>query len=98
MHNKGECKNPVTIGEPDENATVTVFKEGKEISYTLGNQIIEPGKYTVMVVDEVGNVTEYSFTIRERFNGGIIALIVIAPIVVLGTVIAVIIIKKKDKI
>ena len=98
VHNKGECKNPVTIGEPDENATVTVFKEEKEISYTLGNQIIEPGKYTVMVVDEVGNVTEYSFTIRERFNGGIIALIVIAPIVVLGTVVAVIIIKKKDKI
>lgn len=97
VQNNGECTNPVMIGEPDENATVTVLKDGNEIRYTFGKKITEPGKYTVRVVDEVGNITEYYFTVKEGLNGGIIAMIVILPLVVIGTVVVFIIVKKKDK-
>ena len=98
VQQNGESTKPVIITEPNENATVTVLKDGNEIKYTFGKEITDPGKYTVRVVDEVGNVTEYYFTVKEGLNGGIIAMIIILPLVVVGTVVVFIIVKKKDKI
>ena len=98
VQQNGESTKSVIITEPNENATVTVLKDGNEIKYTFGKEITDPGKYTVRVVDEVGNVTEYYFTVKEGLNGGIIAMIVILPLVVIGTVVVFIIVKRKDKI
>ena len=95
VENGGKTKDAVTIGNPSEDATVKVTKDGEEIAYKLGDEITEPGEYKVTVTDEIGNASEYSFTIKAGLNGGIIALIVIVSILAVGGVV-VFILKKKE--
>ena len=48
----------------------------------------------MVLVDEVGNETEYSFEILYSMNGGAIALIIIGILVVAGVIVAIILGKK----
>lgn len=95
VKNGGVSGKTVTLNNLSEPATVEVYKDGELISYELGNELKEYGEYLVVVTDEAGNQTEYTFTIKHILNGGAIALIVIGIIVTVGGVAAVLVMRKK---
>lgn len=94
VENGGSTKESVTITEPSEDATVAVFFNGEAVEYTLGSPLTEAGEYKISVKDKVGNTSEYTFTIDEGLHGGIIALLIIIPLVVAFTVIFIILKRK----
>lgn len=77
VSNGGSSGKPVTIDGLSEEGTVEVYKDGELIEYELGEKLSEYGSYRVVVSDAVGNTNEYSFTLKYKMDGGIIALIVI---------------------
>lgn len=91
----GVSGKTVTLDNLSEQATVEVFKDGELIKYELGSELKEYGEYRVVVTDEAGNQTEYSFTLKHVLNGGAIALIVIGIVVLVGGVAAVLVMRKK---
>lgn len=91
----GVSGKSVTLDNLSEQATVEVYKDGELIEYELGNELSEYGDYRVVVTDEAGNQTEYTFTLKHILNGGAVALIVIGIIVLIGGVAAVLIMRKK---
>ena len=93
--NGGTTKGGVILSELTESATLEVYRDGEKIEYTLGGELKEVGQYRVVVKDEIGNSSEYTFEIEYSMNGGIIALIVIAAIAVVALVVVLIIRKKK---
>ena len=95
VENGGTTKGGVILSELTESATVEVYRDGKKIEYTLGSELTEVGQYRVVVTDEIGNSSEYTFAIEYSMNGGIIALIVIAAIAVVALVVVLIIRQKK---
>ena len=95
VENGGATKDAVTIGNPSETATVKVTFNGEPVEYTLGDEITEPGEYKVTVTDEIGNTTEYSFTIEKSISVGAIIGIILGILGVAGVVV-VIILKKKE--
>ena len=80
-----------------ETAEVQVYRNNETIEYVSGMELSEVGIYHIVVTDEVGNVTEYSFEIEKSLNGGIIALIVIAVLAVVGVGVF-LLLKKRKKI
>lgn len=95
--NGGTTKDGVILSELSENAELRVFLNDTEISYTLGDTLTELGTYRVVLTDECRNQTEYSFEIVYSMNGGAIALIVIAIVVIMGGTVTVILMRKKGK-
>lgn len=95
VENGGSTKDSVSIENPSENATVTLYKDGEEIRYTLGDEIAEAGLYKVTVTDEVGNTTEYTFTIEKSLGAGAIIGIIFGCIILVGGIV-VFILKKKE--
>ena len=80
-----------------ETANVRVYRNDEAIEYELGNELREVGIYRVVVTDEAGNTSEYSFEIEKSISGGIIALIVIAVLAVVGFGVF-LILKKRKKV
>ncbi len=74
VENGGTTTANVILSEPSENATVKVYLNDSEVSYTAGGKLNGVGKYKVVVTDEVGNATEYAFEILaiEKDNTGAI--------------------------
>lgn len=97
VENGGSTKGGVILSDLTEKATVEVYKDGEKIGYALGSELTEVGQYRVVLTDELGNSTEYTFEILYSVNGGAIALIVIAILVVVGVIVTVVIIRKKGK-
>ena len=97
VENGGSTKGGVTLSNLTEKATVEVYKDGEKIEYALGDELTEVGQYHVVLTDELGNSTEYTFEILYSVNGGAIALIVIAVLVVIGVVVTAVIMRKKGK-
>lgn len=95
VENGGTTKGGVILSELTESATVEVYRDGEKIEYTPGSELTEVGQYRVVVTDEIGNSSEYTFAIEYSMNGGIIALIVIAAIAVVALVVVFIIRQKK---
>lgn len=95
VENGGETKDAVTVTAPSETATVKVYKDGEEIKYNVGDEITEAGAYRIIVEDEIGNSTEYSFEIVEGISGFVIALIIIGCLLLVGGIV-VFILKKKE--
>ncbi len=91
----GVSGKSVTLDNLSEQASVEVYKDGELIEYELGSELKEYGEYRVVVTDEAGNQTEYTFTLKHILNGGAVALIVIGIIVLVGGVAAVLIMRKK---
>ena len=75
--------------------TVKVIKDGEEIKYTIGDEITEAGAYRIIVEDEIGNSTEYSFEIVEGISGWVIFLIIVGCLALVGGIV-VFILKKKE--
>ena len=97
VENGGSTKGGVTLSDLTEKATVEVYKDGEKIEYSLGSELTEVGQYRVVLTDELGNSTEYTFEILYSVNGGAVALIVIAVLVVVGVIVTVVIMRKKGK-
>ena len=93
--NGGTTKDSVTITDISEPSRVTVYLNDKEISYTHGNILKSGGNYKVVVTDECGNFTEYSFSIEKTMDNANLTLIVIGCIGALGVIVFVILKKKK---
>lgn len=84
VSNGGSSGKPVTIDNLSEEGTVEVYKDGELIEYELGEKLSEYGSYRVVVSDAIGNTNEYSFTLKYKMDGGIIALIVICVLAAAG--------------
>lgn len=84
VKNGGTSGKPVTLENLSEDATLEVYKDGELIEYELGEKLSEYGEYRVVVTDAVGNTNEYSFTLKYKMDGGIIALIVICALAAVG--------------
>lgn len=70
-----------------KDSKLTLFKEGKQIKYTTGTLITEPGSYHLLVTDEYGNSNEYDFVHKKHINTyGLVALLIITA-VILGVII-----------
>lgn len=95
VENGGETKDTVTVTELSESATVKVYKDGEEIKYNVGDEISEAGAYRIVVEDEIGNSTEYSFEIVEGISGWVIFLIILGCLLLVGGIV-VFILKKKQ--
>lgn len=97
VENGGATKGKVVLGELSETAEVSVYRNGEAIEYQLGDVLSETGAYRVVVTDEVGNASEYSFEIEKSLSGGIIALSVIAVLAAAGVGVF-IFLKKRRKV
>lgn len=93
VENGGSTKKTVSFSDLSETATVVVIKDGEIIEYNLGDELNEAGRYAITVTDESGNVSEYSFEIKEGISAWAIAGIVVGSLTLLGG--AVFIILKK---
>ncbi len=58
----GITNDSVTINS-NEKVTVTITKDGKPYSYSLGDEIKEEGSYKALITDAYGNTKEVSFQI-----------------------------------
>lgn len=94
VENGGGTKESVTLSDLSEKATMKVYLNDTEITYELGQELTDLGKYRVVLTDEAGNTSTYEFEILFKMNGGAIALIVIGVAVVLGVGLAIILGKR----
>ena len=79
-------KNKIIINNPNkENITIQLYKNGKKIDYSLGNEIKAVGDYSMKIIDEYGNVNEYTFTLKYINTFGIIV-IILAVLAVLAII------------
>lgn len=86
----------VTITDISESGTVEVYKDGEKIEYNLGDTLDDYASYEVKVTDDLGNERSYSFTLKYKMPGLLVAAIVIGCVAVVG--IGVFFILKKKKV
>ena len=86
----------VTITEISEIGTVEVFKDGEQIEYNLGDVLDDYASYEVKVKDDLGNERSYSFTLKYKMPGLLVAAIVIGSVAIVG--VGVFFKKKKKKV
>ena len=63
--NGGTTNNNVSITTTDANVQITVYLNGEEIEYVIGDVLTAEGEYRVVAVDHVDNSMEVSFTIDK---------------------------------
>lgn len=63
VENGGSTKGRVQIEGLSENATFTVFLNGTQIKYALGEELFELGEYRVVLRDLAGNETVSIFVL-----------------------------------
>ena len=97
VENGGTTKNKVVLDNLSETANVRVYCNDEAIEYELDSELREVGIYRVVVTDEAGNTSEYSFEIEKSISGGIIAFIVIAVLAAVGGGVF-LILKKRKKV
>ena len=85
----------VTITEISEIGTVEVFKDGEQIEYNLGDVLDDYASYEVKVKDDLGNERSYSFTLKYKMPGLLVAAIVIGSVAIVGVGVFFILKKKK---
>ncbi len=95
VENGGSTKGAVIISDVSSDATMRVFLDDVQIDYTAGDELTEVGKYRIVLEDAAGNVSEYSFEILWKMPAVAIVLIVIAALGVIGTVVWLVISKKR---
>lgn len=95
VENGGKTETEVVISDLSEKGEVTVYLNGEKLLYKLGDSLTQQGKYQVVVQDECGNTTEYSFEIKDDHTFAFTALAIIAVVGVAGCVVFYLIKKKK---
>lgn len=94
VENGGSTKGNVTLSDLTEKATVEVYRDGEKVEYALGDELTEVGQYRVVLTDELGNTTEYTFEILYSVNGAAIALIIIGILIIAGIIVGVVLGKR----
>lgn len=95
--NNGKTNGVVVLSDVTEDAEVKVFLNDEEIEYTVGEELSEIGKYKVVVTDECGNTTEYTFAIEKGTN--VVLFVIMGIFVLTGMGVGVFfILKKKNRI
>ena len=91
-------RTSVVIANPSkDNVTVTVYKDGEQVNYTLGESLTGTGSYMVVVEDELGNSSVYNFTL-DYINGYGIALIAIGCPAVSAIAVVAIVLRRKQRL
>lgn len=77
-------KNKVVISQPSKkNVTFELTLNGEAVNFEIGKALTAVGDYTLIVTDEYGNQSVYTFTLKYM-NSFSIAIIVIASVAVIG--------------
>lgn len=95
VEDKGTTKNGVTLSDLSEKATIEVYRNDEKVEYTFGEMLTETGEYRVVVTDEAGNTTEYTFEIQEG-NGWIVIAVIVLVVVLLAGGVVLIFLKKRN--
>ena len=95
VENGGTTKGAVTLTDLSSDATMKVYLDDVLVEYNLGDELTETGVYRIVLEDAAGNVSEYSFEILWKMPAVAIVLIVIAALGVVGTVVWLVISKKR---
>ena len=95
VEDKGITKNGVTLSDLSEKATVEVYRNDVKVEYTFGEMLTEAGEYRVIVTDEAGNTTAYTFEIQEG-NGWIVIAVVVLIVVLLAGGVILILLKERN--
>lgn len=78
-------KNQIVIGSASkENVTYSLLRDGKEVAFAPGQAITENGEYILTVTDELGNSSQYTFTLNYINTFGIIVIVVLCVLAVAG--------------
>lgn len=97
VENGGAVKGAVAIDKPTEKISVKVYLNENQIDYTLGESLKEVGQYRVIITDEAGLTTEYTFEILYHLNAASIAVIVVLAIAGISGLISIIALRKRKK-
>lgn len=92
---KGTTKSGVTLSDLSEKATVEVYRNDEKVEYTFGEMLTEVGEYRVVVTDEAGNTTAYTFEIQEGYGWIVIAVVALVVVLLAGGVVL-ILLKKRN--
>lgn len=95
VENGGSTKGAVTLSDLSSDATMKVYLDDVLVEYNLGDELTDVGVYRIVLEDAAGNVSEYSFEILWKMPAVAIVLIVIAALGVVGTVVWLVISKKR---
>ncbi len=82
-------RTSVKIFSPNkEGIKYTLYKDGVKTSFNLKNsvELTQTGNYRLVCEDEVGNITEYVFTLNYLSDISIILIVVLCALVLAGTV------------
>ncbi len=74
-----------------------MYKNGSKIDYTLGSEIKAVGDYQLRIVDELGNVNEYEFSLNYINSFGIVV-IVLGIALAIGIAVIIIFSRLKQKV
>lgn len=83
------------MSDLSEKATVEVYRNDEKVEYTFGEMLTETGEYGVVVTDEAGNTTAYTFEIQGG-NDWIVIAIVVLGLVFLAGVVLLILLKRRN--
>ena len=95
VENGGTTKGSVILSDLSSDATMKVYLDDVLVEYNLGDELTDVGVYRIVLEDAAGNVSEYSFEILWKMPAVAIVLIVIAALGVVGTVVWLVISKKR---
>lgn len=62
----GRARQPVSLADLEDGASITIQLNGKQISYR--EELTESGDYRIWVMDAAGNLTTYEFSILVYFD------------------------------
>jgi hypothetical protein len=90
-------KNSVTVKEPSkENLSYALVKDGRPVAFRTS--LSDPGKYTLTVTDDLGNVNIYEFTINYRMNASAVIIAAVGMGVGLGVLILILRVRRGPKV
>lgn len=79
-------KTQIVIGSASkDNVTYQLMKDGKEVNFDPGQAISENGDYVLIVTDDLGNSTTYTFSLNYINASGIVV-IVLTCLVAIGII------------
>lgn len=89
----------VKIFNPNkEGLTYTLYRDGKQVSFEMSYsaELTAKGNYRLVCTDEVGNVTEYTFSLAYMGNVTIV-LIAVVSVLALAAIITLVVIRLRHK-
>ncbi len=76
VENGGKTKKVVTLKNVSETPyELIIYVDGVKFEYKLGNEIEKCGRFEILLLDEAGNKTEYSFEREYSLNAASIGVI-----------------------